>query len=502
MWVLEDQLSTSLGSLVQAPPDAPVLLIESDRAFRRVPYHKKRITFLISAMRHFALELESAGRTVCHYPFVAQKYRDSLSAFRHHVQTTGSTELWVVEPSEHDCRVWIDSLPEKLGVTVRYFPNTLFLTQRDNFKDYATNLKSPVMEFFYRRMRTKHNVLMQPDGKTPVGGTWNFDKQNRKGPPVKTPVPALPSFPPDDITRDVMTEIQRRFPDHPGDVTDFDLPVTRAGAQHALNDFVEHRLPHFGTYEDAMVTGQPVLFHSFLSPLINAGLLDPMTCIRAAEQQYHQQHAPLNAVEGFVRQILGWREFVYGIYWAFMPEYRTRNTRNSTRELPAFLWSGDTDLNCLKQTVGNLLDHAYTHHIQRLMILCNFATLTGLSPQAMNDWFLAMYVDSHDWVVTPNVIGMGMNADHGTIATKPYVSSAAYINRMSDYCKNCKYNPKLRTGENACPFNYLYWTFMQHYRQSFSSNPRMSMMMKNVDRIDADEMKQMMQERKGFIEQM
>lgn len=499
IWVLEDQLSTRLPALASAPPDAPVFMVESDRAWRRVPFHKLRLTFLASAMRHFAEEIAGVGRPVAYYPLKPRGYKDSLSAIRDHVRRTGRTEFWVVEPSEHHTRAWIDTLPGKLGITLRYFPNTLFLTDRDEFTTWARGVKSPVMEFFYRRMRKRHRVLMEADGQTPVGGRWNFDADNRRPLPEGLLIPPPPAFAPDAVTREVMTEIERRFPDHPGNVSQFDLPVTRKDAQAAINDFLTRRLPLFGDFEDAMRTGQPVLFHSKISPLLNAGLLDPMTCIRAAERRLADGKAPINAVEGFVRQILGWREYVYGIYWAFMPGYRERNTRGDHRPLPAFFWNGNTDLNCLRQCIGGVVDTAYSHHIQRLMILCNFATLAGLSPQAVNDWFYAMYVDSHDWVVTPNVVGMGMNADGGTMATKPYVSSAAYIDRMSNYCRGCRYDRKARTGENACPFNYLYWTFLERHRAALSRNPRMSMILKNLDRIGAAERSAMRRDSEAFL---
>lgn len=507
VWVLEDQLSMALPSLVAAGRDAPVLMVESDRQFRTVPFHKHRIAFLVSAMRHFAEELRSSGRTVAYYPFAAEGYRDSLAALRHHVATTGSRELWVTEPSEYHTRAWMETLPEKLGVRIRYFKNTLFLTDREEFAAWARLLKAPVMEHFYRRMRVAHGVLMEADGKTPVGGEWNFDKENRKPAPRGLLVPAAAEFAPDGITREVLAEVGRRFPDHPGTTGGFVLPVTRGDASAALADFVKHRLPLFGDYEDAMVTGQPVLFHSFLSPMLNCGLLSPRQCVDAAVAAYERGKAPLNAVEGFVRQILGWREYVYGIYWSFMPEYRERNARGNTRGLPDFFWDGKTEMNCLRQTITGLLERAYTHHIQRLMVLCNFATLAGLNPQAVNDWFYAMYADAHDWVVTPNVVGMGLCADgtaeaphRGTMATKPYISSAAYMDRMSDYCVGCRYDPKARTGEGACPFNFLFWTFLHHYRELYRANPRMGMMLKNAEKIASGEMKQMMQERKRFLE--
>jgi deoxyribodipyrimidine photolyase-related protein len=499
IWLFEDQLSTHLEPLHRAP-DAPVLLIESDHTMRRLPYHRKRLVFLVSAMRHFARELESAGRSVAHYPLQPRGYRDSIAAIRHHIRETGSREFWVVEPSEYHTREWLDTLPKKLDIQITYFPNTLFLTDRAAFKAWASKLKSPVMETFYRRMRKTHDVLMEDED--PVGGEWNLDKENRKPIKGRIDVPKPLAFEPDAITREVIKEIDRRFDQHYGSSDGFDLPVTRKDAQTYFKDFLDHRLPQFGDYEDAMVTGEPLLFHSLISPLINAGLLSPMDCIRAAEERYIQKKAPLNAVEGFVRQILGWREYVYGIYWSFMPEYRQRNARGSRRQLPQFFWDARTDMNCLHQCIGNVVENAYSHHIQRLMVICNFATLAGLSPQAVNDWFLAMYIDSHDWVVTPNVIGMGMNADRGTMATKPYVSSAAYINRMSDYCKGCKYDHRSRTGDDACPFNYLYWTFLHHFRKQFEGNMRMKMILANLDRIDDTEMREMMQLRKRFIESM
>lgn len=506
LWLFEDHLSHDLPAL-KKHPTSPVLMVESDRAFRLVPFHKKRIVFLCSAMRHFADEMRAAGRTVHYFPLKARGYRDCLSAVRAVVKTAGTNHFVVTDPSEHHTLAWLHTLPDLLKIEIDFEPQTLFLTDRHAFADWARSKKSPVMEFFYRRMRADHGVLMDPKKPgQPVGGTWNLDKENRKPAPQGLLIPPPPSFPPDEITRDVMKEVDRRFADHPGDAAGFDWPVTRDDAEAALKDFLDRRLPLFGDYEDAMVTDQPVLFHSLLSPVINAGLLLPMEVVRAAEKRFTSGNAPLNSVEGFVRQILGWREYVYGIYWSFMPEYRGRNTRQSTRPLPAFFWDGQTDMNCLRQTIGGLLQTAHTHHIQRLMVICNFATLAGLSPQAVNDWFLAMYIDSHDWVVTPNVIGMGMNADapagstQGTMATKPYVSTAAYINRMSDYCEGCRFNPKHRTGDDACPFNYLYWTFLSHYRKDLGRNPRMTMLLKNVDRIDPAEMRKMMLLRKAFIE--
>ena len=348
-------------------------------------------------------------------------------------------------------------------------------------------------------MRTKLGVLLEPDG-SPVGGKWNLDKENRK--PAKRGMSFSPplSISPDPITRAVLKDVDRVFPRHPGSTEGFALPVTRADAERAWNDFLKHRLPRFGDYEDAMLTGEPVLNHSFVSMLLNVGLLSPMKLVRDVEAAFRAGRVPLNSAEGFIRQIIGWREYVYGIYWSFMPEYRTRNARKSKLGLPDWFWTGETEMNCLSHCIKGVVDRAYSHHIQRLMVICNFATLAALSPQAVNDWFYAMYVDSHDWVVTPNVVGMGMNSDNGTIATKPYVSSAAYINRMSDYCQECRFDPAERLGESACPFNYLFWTFLHHFADRFKNNPRMTMMLKNAQKIDPMQMSQMMKQRKEFID--
>jgi deoxyribodipyrimidine photolyase-related protein len=491
LWIFEDQLSLELSTLRKFP-NAPVLMIESAFAFKMLKYHKKRLVFLIAAMRHFRDELLAAGREVNYYPLRKKGYRDSISAVGHYTRSVKETEphrFEIVAPSEYHTKVWLDGLEKPLGIQIEYWPNELFLTDRIEFSQWARSLKSPVMELFYRPMRVKHQVLMHA-GK-PVGGQWNLDKLNRKSPPASLLVPPPPSLKPDAITQEVMRDVDGWFADHPGSVEGFDYPVTRRDATRELEHFLDHRLAVFGDYEDAMVTGQGVLYHSRLSSAINAGLLSPMQCVRGAERRWKDKAAPLNCVEGFIRQILGWREYMYGIYWAFMPEYRNRNSRGDTQALPGFFWDGKTDMNCLHQTIGDLLKTGYSHHIQRLMVICNFATLAGLSPQAVNDWFVQMYIDSHDWVVTPNVIGMGMNADGGTCATKPYVSSAAYINRMSDYCKSCRYKHTKRTGEDACPFNFLYWTFLEKHRPALSQNPRTVLMIRNLDRIDPGELKQM-----------
>jgi deoxyribodipyrimidine photolyase-related protein len=491
LWLFEDQLSLEL--VRRHRPDR-VLLIESAKHFSSLPFHKYRIAFQVAAMRHFAAEVRAAGFDVHHYPLSRKPYFDSVRALKHLIKATRDEAIIVVDPSEYHTDQWVRSL----GLEIDFRRNTLFLTDRAVFANWAKPLKSPVMEHFYRRERKRLGVLM--DGDSPVGGEWNLDKQNRKPAKGAGPFPRVPKFAPDAITRGAIDDVQSRFASQPGDLSTFELPVSRLDARAAFADFVEHRLPQFGDYEDAMLAREPVLNHSHVSMLLNSGLLDPMQMVREVESRFSASRVPLNSAEGFIRQIVGWREYVYGIYWTFMPEYRDRNARGSALALPDWFWTGLTDLNCLAQTLSGVVGRAYSHHIQRLMVISNFATLTALSPQAVNEWFYAMYVDSHDWVVTPNVIGMGMNADGGTMATKPYVSSAAYINRMSDYCKSCRYDPAKRTGDKACPYNYLYWTFLNHFADTFAKNPRMTMVLKNANAIDPAEMKEMMQHRKQFID--
>ncbi|MEM6315143.1 MAG: cryptochrome/photolyase family protein [Planctomycetota bacterium] len=497
VWIFEDQLSPKLNALTEHP-DAHVLLIESKKTFSMFPYHKARLGFLISAMRHFAADLEAAGRDVHHHPLKSRGYRDSIAALRHHIKQTKSTEFIVVRPSEWHTQAWLDTLPDLLGITIRYLPNRLFLVDRERFAKWAKPKKKLIMEFHYRQMRKDYELLM--DGDKPAGGDWNFDKQNRK-PAKGVDLEFRPpkSFKPDAITKAALADVEKHFGDHPGSLEHFAWPVSAKDAKAAWRDFLKHRLPLFGDYEDALLDDERILFHALTSPLLNAALLDPLEMCADVEKAYRKGDVPINAAEGFIRQIVGWREFVYGIYWTYMPEYRTRNQRDVDAPLPPFFWDGDTDMHCLHRTITDAIDHAYGHHIQRLMVLSNFATLAGLSPQAVNDWFLSMFIDSHDWVMAPNVIGMGMNSDHDTIATKPYVSSANYIDKMSDYCGNCRYSPKKRTGDDACPFNFMYWTFLEDHREKLGKNPRMNMVLKNIDKFGEETMQQMRDQRTRFV---
>jgi len=332
-------------------------------------------------------------------------------------------------------------------------------------------------------MRRRFDVLMT-EGGDPVGGAWNFDKENREtlgddAPEIPSPI----SFRPDKATQDVFRLVEERFPDAYGSLDGFDWPVTRAQARRALTDFVKKRLPRFGTYQDAMATGERWLFHSRLSAALNLHLLDPRECVAAAVEAYTSGHAPINSVEGFVRQLLGWREFIRGVYWAEGPAYVERNGLRQHGDLPEMYWTGATDMRCMRESLGQVLERGYGHHIQRLMVTGNFALLAGVHPRAVSDWYLGMYVDAVDWVTLPNTLGMAMHADGGVVGTKPYAASGKYIQRMSDYCAGCRYDPAKRTGEAACPFTTLYWDFLIRHRRSMRDNNRMAMIFKNVDRL-------------------
>lgn len=328
------------------------------------------------------------------------------------------------------------------------------------------------MEYFYREMRRRYAILLEADG-TPTGGRWNFDKENRK-PPVKgLSSPARLSFRMDAITLSVLDMVRNRLPQQFGQLEPFHFSVTRRQALRELAHFIEHVLPGFGDHQDAMLLGQPYLQHSLLSTYINAGLLYPLEVCQQAEDAYRLGRVPINAAEGFIRQILGWREYVRGIYWHFMPGYAERNALSANEPLPWFYWSGETGMACMKEVFAQTIEQAYSHHIQRLMINGNFALLAGIQPKAVHEWYLAVYADAYEWVELPNTIGMALHADGGLMASKPYAASGNYINRMSDFCDGCRYDPALAIGEDACPFNALYWDFVARHRDRFSQNARM-----------------------------
>ncbi len=477
--ILGDQLSHNVSSLEGAHPDTDtILMCEVWDEATYVKHHKKKIAFIFSAMRHFTEELREKGFTV-HYTKLDDG--DNAGSFRGEVERFcaehSPEKVIVTEASEY--RVLDDMKTWDVDLDIR--SDNRFLCSPEKFAEWAEGRKQLRMEYFYREMRKEHGVLMNDD--KPEGGEWNYDSENRKPPKEGLDVPAPYFGRVDDITRECMDLVAEKFSDHFGDLEPFYFAVTRDQALYVLDKFIDERLSQFGDYQDAMVQGEPWMFHSHISFYLNCGLLLPLECIQRAEAAYHAGDAPLNAVEGFIRQILGWREYVRGLYWLKMPDYESENYLNADRPLPWFFWSGETQMNCLRQCITETKENAYAHHILRLMILGNFALIAGLSPEEVNEWYMIVYADAYQWVELPNVTGMILFADGGLLASKPYAASGAYVNRMSDYCKGCKYKVSKKNGPEACPFNYLYWDFMARNEDKLRGNPRLGMPYRNLDKM-------------------
>ncbi len=485
VWILGDQLLANHPALAAAEAETDrdnihVVLVQSLARGRKLRYQRKKLVLLFSAMRHYAQELREQGYHVDY--LTAPNF---TTALQDHIDTNNPARLFTMAAADWHGRSYQYALSEHQGLPVTVLPNTQFLTGQHNPYPYeeVNDDQRIVQEYFYRAMRRHFAVLM--DGQDPVGGEWNYDKLNRQPLPAANQPPAVPSFEPDAITRQVMTEVA----DMPGlgTVEGFDLAVTRQQALAAFGNFIAHRLANFGPYEDAMTQRHDTLYHSVLSPYLNIGLLEPLELVRGAERAYYDGRAPINSVEGFIRQILGWREFMYWQYWRLGPEMKQMNAWGAERPLPDFFWTGKTDMNCLHHAISRAVDSGYTHHIERLMLLCNFAVLAGLNPAEVNDWFQAAYIDAYEWVMLPNVIGMGLNADGGLTATKPYIASANYINKMSDYCGNCRFNRKQRHGNDACPFNTLYWHFLLKHEETLRGNPRLGKNVLGLRHLDTEE---------------
>jgi len=460
--------------------------------------HKARIAVFLAAMRHFRDRLkaerievdyrELSPRTEPHEPrSLAEALLASLSA---RGQAGCPPErLIVVEPGEW--RVWqaLEAVAREAGIPLEVRADRHFFTTREDFVAHARGRKQLRLEYFYRPLRERFGVLMD-DGE-PAGGLWNYDTENRGAFPKTGPgrLPAPRRFEPDAVTRATIDLVNARFASHPGDLDGFDWPVTPDDARAALEDFLVHRLGQFGRYQDAIWTGEPWLYHSRLSQAMNMKLLDPRDVVAGAERAWRNGLVPLEAAEGFIRQVLGWREYVRGVYWQFMPEYARRNGLAADRSLPDFYWTAATEMNCLKDALSQTLRYGYAHHIQRLMVTGLFAMLAGVRPEEVHRWYLAVYVDAVEWVELPNTLGMSQFADGGVMASKPYCATGAYIERMSNACKGCRYKPKVASGPDACPFTTLYWDFLARHEKLLRKNPRMTMQLKNLDRKEAEELR-------------
>ncbi|MDC0857428.1 cryptochrome/photolyase family protein, partial [Rickettsiales bacterium] len=409
-------------------------------------------------------------------------------------------EIIITKPSNHKILQIVKSWQKQFNIKTIITDDNRFLATDAEFQDWAKGKKQLRMEFFYRLMRSKYNILMQ--GNKPIGGKWNYDADNRKSPDINLLIPKPYYTKHNQITKASIALVEQLFNDNFGDIEPFHFATKRGEALKVLEHFIETRLKNFGDYQDAMIEGEPWMFHSHISFYLNSGLLTALECVKKAETAFNNGSAPLNAVEGFIRQIIGWREYIRGIYWLKMPEYKSVNFFNAKNNLPEFYWTADTKMNCLKQAVSETKANAYAHHIQRLMVLGNFALIAGINPDEVNEWFLIVYADAYEWVELPNVTGMILFADGGYLASKPYASGGSYINKMSNYCKNCSYKISHKTGDKACPFNYLYWDFLERNRDKLSSNHRIGMMYKVYDRMKPENQKAIKNDSNEFLKSL
>ncbi len=468
-----------------------VWMAEVEEEATHVWCHKQRITLFFSAMRHFRNQLAKRGYPLSYHELTTRRSADRGDGFavilNKDLRKLGPERIIAVRPGDYRVYGLLSETAARAGVELEIRPDVHFLCSVNEFKRLAKRSKRFLMESFYRAMRKQHGILMTTEGK-PLGGQWNFDKDNRetfgKTGPDELPLPM--AFKPDAVTKQVQELVNKRFRKHPGHIDQFDLPVTSANARKMLKHFVKHALPLFGKFEDAMWTGQPFLHHSRLSSSLNLKLLDPRECIDLAVQAYAAGDAPLNSVEGYVRQILGWREYIRGVYWLHMPEYAENNFFSHTLDVPQFFWDGDTDMACVREAMQHVLDHGYTHHIERLMVLGLLAQLLGVHPRRFHEWHMGMYVDAVDWVSLPNALGMSQYGDGGIVGTKPYCATGNYINRMSNYCRSCAYSYNQAEGEKACPFTTLYWDFLDRHYEVLKRNPRLAFQIRNLEKKRLD----------------
>ncbi|MDJ0642743.1 MAG: cryptochrome/photolyase family protein [Erythrobacter sp.] len=501
--ILGDQLSRNLASLHgRSKDDTVILMMEVWDEATYVKHHKQKIVLIFSAMRHFAQELRDAGWTVDYVKLTDEGNSGSFTGeVARAIERHDPRAIHVVEAGEWRVQQAIEEWPDKFACAIELLPDDRYLCAHRQFREWADGRKQLTMELFYREMRKRTGLLMTDDGK-PKGGDWNYDKDNREPPQGNLDPPPVPKFEPDDITREVIELVERKFSDHFGRLEPFEWPVTRDEAQIAADAFFAERIEKFGPYQDAMVHGQDDMFHSMLSTSINCGLLDPLELCQRAEQAYEDGRAPLNSVEGFIRQIIGWREYVRGFYWYFMPDLETANELDAKRPLPEFFWTGETDMRCLADCIRSTHENAHAHHIQRLMVLGNFCLLAGIDPCDVQDWYLAVYADAFQWVELPNVSGMILYADGGKLATKPYAASGNYINKMSDYCKGCRYKVSQKTGKDACPFNPLYWHFMDRHRERLESNHRIGRIFATWDRMGAEKKRDYLESAEAILDSL
>ncbi|WP_223423416.1 cryptochrome/photolyase family protein [Tateyamaria pelophila] len=496
--VLGDQLSVQSAALRAADKDRDVVVMaEVMEEGTYVAHHPKKIALILSAMRKFAARLREAGWTVAYSELDDTENTQSIPGeLIRRADQYGASVVVATRPGEWRLIATLEDCP----LTVTMLEDDRFVASHADFEGWAEGRKALRMEYFYREMRRKTGLMM--DGDEPAGGQWNYDHDNRKPAPKEIEYSGPMQFTPDAIVEDVLALVERRFDDHFGDLHPFWFATDQEQARRSLTHFVKYGLAKFGDYQDAMLAENQFLYHALVAPYLNIGLLDPLEVCQAVEAAWKAGDVPINAAEGFIRQVIGWREYVRGIYFLEGPDYARRNGLNHRRTLPNMFWGAETRMRCVQKAVAQTKTESYAHHIQRLMVTGNFALLAGIDPGEVSDWYLAVYADAFEWVEAPNVVGMSQFADGGVIASKPYVSSGAYINRMSNYCKGCAYKVSVKTGEGACPFNLLYWHFLDRNRERFGNNPRMGNMYRTWDRMDAEKRTTVLQDADAFLTRM
>lgn len=486
--VLGDQLDIYSGVFEDFDDTHDIVwMAEAASEGKYVWSHKLRIALFLSAMRHFRDSLLQKNIRIEYSELNDSGDQSLFDLLGQAIERHEPDYVQMVLPGSWRMLQGVQGVCSKLEVDLDVLDDQHFYTTPEMFRAHSAGRKSLRMEYFYRELRQKNRILMSGD--KPIGGKWNYDQANRGSFGKSGPKEHFsgPPFEPDAITRDVMDQVGAKFSTHPGALGSFRWPVTPEAARRALDCFVEERLPYFGEYQDAMWSQETWLYHSWISSSLNLKLLNPREAVDAAVGAYEAGSAPLESVEGFVRQILGWREYVRGVYWLYMPEYLDRNAMGASAALPDFFWTGETDFECLRQSIGQTLEYGYAHHIQRLMVTGLYCLLLGVEPRAVHEWYLAVYVDAVEWVELPNTLGMSQYADGGVMASKPYVASGKYIDRMSNYCASCPKNPAKRVGEEACPFTTLYWDYLIRHEKTLSKNHRMGFQLKNLKRLSAEQ---------------
>ncbi|MBU3605447.1 cryptochrome/photolyase family protein [Polynucleobacter sp. MWH-Creno-3A4] len=484
--ILGDQLDLQSAALRDFDfKNDKVLMVESVPEAQYVWSHKAKIALFLSAMRHFASKLKELHYSLT---YIQQSPLSIVATLKEKIVRDQITDLICIEPGEWRLKQQIEELAKELSISLEMRSDDHFYCTHQEFAQWAADKKELRLEYFYRLMRKTHHILIDADG-NPEGGQWNFDQDNRKPYPKKGPglIDAPVLFEPDAITKEVLQFVNETYATHPGSLNDFRWPVSREQALEALHYFVEYRLRNFGVFQDAMWTDTPFGWHSILSSSLNLKLLNPREVIDAVLDAWKKYSLDLSTVEGFIRQILGWREFVRGMYYLDMPKMAEDNYYGHQRKLPAWYWSGKTHMACMKDAIGQTLQYGYAHHIQRLMVTGNFALLAEILPSEVCDWYLAIYVDAIEWVELPNTAGMALFANGGRFTSKPYIASGAYIKRMSNYCGDCQYKPDVRFGDAACPITTLYWNFLIKHREQFEASPRTRLMTANLRRISLED---------------